>query len=67
MIPSKEGVSMGSLEVVLDFVPALELRVVSTCAAKLSLSSIDAVVMFKKFPHCVNGCLAPTLMTSARS
>ena len=24
-----------------------------------------AVVMFKKFPHCVNGRLAPTLMTSA--
>ena len=67
MIPSKEGVSMGSLEVVLDFVPALELRVVSTCAAKLNLSGVDAVVMFKKFPHCVTGCLAPTLMTSARS
>ena len=25
------------------------------------------VVMFKKFPHCVNGRLAPTLMTSAHS
>ena len=59
MILSKEGVSMGSLEVVLDFVPALELRVVSTCAAKLSLSGVDAVVMFRKFPHCVNDCLSP--------
>ena len=44
MIPSKEGVSMGSLEVVLDFVPALELRVVSTCAAKLSLSGVCTVL-----------------------
>lgn len=43
MIPSEEGVSMGSLEVVLDFVPALELRVVSTCAAKLSLSGVCTV------------------------
>ena len=43
MIPSEEGVSMGSLEVVLDFVPALELRVVSTCAAKLSLSGVCMV------------------------
>ena len=40
MIPSEEGFSMGSLEVVLDFVPALELR----CAAKLSLSGVCTVL-----------------------